>query len=123
MTATDELRARLNELGVEWWDIETNDKSQTLTVCIVDDVRCKYRKVGRGFIVSTCTEGSVTLEQAITATVGRDMCHDTEDYVCPQCGTVMDYITRGDDDEKVIPMDDYVIPLHYCPSCGRKVVD
>jgi hypothetical protein len=109
MTATDELRARLNELGVEWWDIETNDKSQTLTVCIVDDVRCKYRKVGRGFIVSTCTEGSVTLEQAITATVGRDMCHDTgEDpmrFVCSECGGV---------EGETLP--------HYCPSCGRKVV-
>lgn len=68
-------------------------------------------------------DAAISPEDAVAVTVGREVCHDTEDYVCPQCGTVMDYITRGDDDEKVIPMDDYVIPLHYCPNCGRKVFE
>ena len=63
-----------------------------------------------------------TIENLRNRLTEYGMRYDTDDYVCPQCGTVMDYVTRGDDDEKVIPMDDYVIPLHYCPSCGRRVV-
>lgn len=63
-----------------------------------------------------------TIENLRNRLTEYGMRYDTDDYVCPQCGTVMDYVTRGDDDEKVIPMDDYVIPLHYCPHCGRRVV-
>lgn len=70
MTASEELRRMLDELGVEWWPL-----SGDMTECVVDDVRIKYRQVGRGLIVSTCTEGTMKPEQAIAATLGRGECH------------------------------------------------
>lgn len=73
-------------------------------------------------VASQMEEAADTIEDLRARLTENEMCN-TNDYVCPQCGTVMDYVTRGDDDEKVIPMDDYVIPLHYCPNCGRKVVE
>jgi predicted RNA-binding Zn-ribbon protein involved in translation (DUF1610 family) len=76
-----------------------------------------YREISREL-----REAADTIENLRNRLTEYGMC-DTDDYVCPQCGTVMDYVTRGDDDEKVIPMDDYVIPLHYCPRCGRRVVE
>lgn len=74
MTATDEVCRQLDERGVEWWPLG-ND----MTECVVDDVRIKYRQVGRGLIVSTCTEGTVTPEQAIAATLGREVTGETSD--------------------------------------------
>lgn len=118
MTPTDELRARLDELGVEWWDIETNDKSQTLTECIIDDVRCKYRKVGRGFIVSTCTEGSVTPEQAIAATVGAGTCKLLIEKR-PHHGPWIYHFGCGYD--FWLPTDCPMPVLKHCPNCGKRI--
>ena len=109
MTATEELRALLDAKGVEWWPLG-ND----MTECVVDGVRIKYRQVGRGLIVSTCTEGTVTPAQAIAVTLGRGTCRNTEQlplswsFTCSECG--VHSITEGE-------------RFNYCPNCGAEVTD
>ena len=95
-------------------------KLRTMAVHFVFEDGC-YDYYDKRDIAWALCDAADTIENLRNRLTERDTCH-TEDYVCPQCGTVMDYVTRGDDDEKVIPMDDYVIPLHYCPHCGRRVV-
>ena len=69
MGSSDEVRRLLDERGIKWWALESDPNH--LTVCVVDGVRYKFRQQGRGVIVSTCTEGTVTPEQAIAATVSN----------------------------------------------------
>lgn len=45
-------------------------------------------------------------EQAIAATLGRGTCHEAAFCSCSECGAQLDGIYG-----------------HYCPNCGRKVVD
>ncbi len=70
MGSSDEVRRLLDERGIKWWALESDPDH--LTECVVDGVRIKFRQQGRGVIVSTCTEGTVTPEQAIAATVGAE---------------------------------------------------
>ena len=110
MTATEELRALLDAKGVEWWPLG-ND----MTECVVDGVRIKYRQVGRGLIVSTCTEGTVTPAQAVEATLGRGTCHNASEYpraffCCSECGCAHKR-NRA-----------YVDMPRFCPNCGAEVV-
>jgi hypothetical protein len=65
-SSTELLRRLLDERGVKWWPLGSD-----MTECVVDGVRIKYRQVGRGLIVSACTEGTVKPEQAIAATLGN----------------------------------------------------
>lgn len=115
MTATEELRALLDAKGAEWWPLGSD-----MTECVVDDMRIKYRQVGRGLIVSTCTEGTVTPAQAVEATLGRGTCQveTTENWLpaeryhrCKECGAFFAVLDASHD-----------IPPRYCPNCGRKVV-
>lgn len=106
MTATDELRALLDERGVEWegtpgvtfWgncsalDIATNEKEKVhLHLC--------------------CTP-----EQAIAATLGRGECNDVwgDDpfaaFRCSECGAR--HNVRSASDKHVI---------RFCYNCGRRV--
>ena len=115
MTATEELRALLDAKGVEWWPLG-ND----MTECVVDGVRIKYRQVGRGLIVSTCTEGTVTPAQAVEATLGRGTCRMesmhgyTDPYVATRYVVELSCHTLDDWPESELPI--------YCPWCGAKVV-
>ena len=110
MTATERLRALLDERGVEWW--EGWDKDLTLFDG-ADGIRwiADYM-LGELFLRSVL---SITPEQAIAATLGRGECTDTGRYcfTCSECGWAANE------------------PHHalggfwptYCPNCGRKVVD
>lgn len=111
-SATERLRALLDERGVEWepsvWD------PQHETFYSVEN--------GVGFIVtefpeiqrmSLACDMRITPEQAIDATLGRGTCHDVGRYafVCSECGWASDE------------------PHHalggfwprYCANCGKKV--
>jgi DNA-directed RNA polymerase subunit RPC12/RpoP len=121
LTATERLRRMLDERGVEWWPLGSD-----MTECVVNGVRIKYRQVGRGLIVSTCIEGTVTPEQAIAATLGAGTCHDEgdpSDFCCSECGMRM--FTEANDTYTMIAADERTIIKrpNYCPNCGRKVVD
>lgn len=111
MTATDRLRALLDERGMEY---ETDDHmgfSETRWGCA-----CAFQLApGAGLVMA------VSPEQAVEATLGREDCklpetridHGSIEYNgvtewrrCSACGAeVLAY------------------PAHYCPSCGRKVVE
>lgn len=126
MTAKDELRTMLDERGVEWrkWDyfgidIGTIFSASGIEWIVIWDPKANNLSIANYKI-------NHTAEQIIAATLGADECaieHNTDgSYKCPKCGCVVDYDVRGDD-ERIITMDDYVIPFNHCPNCGKKVVD
>ena len=116
MTATDELRRLLDERGVEHYDGWSGEIRYT-----------KWQgNYGMWFLThdSFGTDGKLlyiqgidmTPAQAVEATLGRGTCRrvlyePTGVLVCSECGAG-------------IPkqLDKYCY-LHYCPNCGRKVVD
>ena len=115
MTATYELRRLLDERGVEW---RVGDYPTTCTVWESDGI------VWHGLWRDGCIEliaWQVTPAQAIDATLGRGTCHAvfevdamSEDerigeFVCSEC-----WETFGDVRDQL---------PHYCPNCGRKVVE
>ena len=116
MTATERLRALLDERGVEWGNVR-NDGSESdfLTEWQFDGIEghaiATEWAVGRD--LSVCIGHPMTPEQAVEATLGRGTCHVRNDEdtcwydVCSACGFVWP--------------DDYSV--NYCPNCGRKVVE
>ena len=117
-SATDELRRLLDERGVEWRPIAWNPKKETFY----------YTSDGVGFCadeyvdgVKIYTDAIIAPEQAVAATLGRGTCHAvfevdamSEDerigeFVCSECGE-----TFGDVRDQL---------PHYCPACGKRVVE
>lgn len=124
MTATDILRAMLDERGVEWWpmhDIENGYYDDRDTEFVIDGKKYTAHEWG-----AKLTVYGVTPAQAIAVTLGANEYAIERNvdgsYECPICGCVVDYDVRGDD-ERIITMDDYVIPFNFCPNCGANVVD
>lgn len=118
MTATDRLRALLDERGVEW-----KDSGEGLTIIPAQD------GVLQAWTVNTWPSGKnmgdclwvqnripLTPEQAVEVTLGRGECHMTSgsfnefDY-CSECGGLL------------ARWIDYRATTGYCPNCGRKVVE
>ena len=128
MTATDELRAMLDERGVEWWKGEDKATENTITY---------FREEGSNFVWTAieAPEGNLWLyaanlkrstpAQAIEATLGRGTCRiDTEEspflniqrwHICGECGTGFSlwyYSESGDECEET---------PNFCPRCGSQV--
>jgi len=122
MTATDELRAMLDERGVPYVSAFTTGGYQHTSWRDGDYREVSAVDFGEGKLMF---HGNVTPAQAIAATLGADeyaIEHNVDgSYECPKCGCVVDYDVRGDD-ERIITMDDYVIPFNFCPKCGAEVV-
>ena len=123
MTATDELRRLLDERGVEWrrtphYSSESQDNE---TVFEGNGIEWYANDHLNGRLGLRAVRYEVTPEQAIAATLGRGTCHAvfevdamSEDerigeFVCSECGE-----TFGDGRDQL---------PHYCPNCGRKVVE
>lgn len=117
MTATDELRALLDERGVEWYNIR-NDGSESdyLTEWQFEDNQGKATAiewaVGSGLTVDIYRD-HLTPSQAIDATLGRGTCtmaHEDGNntwWSCNECDADVYLPTR---------------PI-FCWNCGREVVD
>ena len=115
MTATERLRAMLDERGVEYGGGDT----------------VVYFEDGRGYKVSAydaprrygdcilCVCHTATPQQAIAATLGAGTCRmiydeeasgdelwPTEEYYCSECGKHV-----------------YTGKPNFCPNCGRRCVD
>lgn len=137
MTAKDELRAMsgyphtlrpelhkaLEDAGIDYW------VAQGLTFWNCEDGRecvAYGYQTNDGPKLAMKIVGFTSPAQVIAATLGADeyaIEHNVDgSYKCPKCGCVVDYDVRGDD-ERVITMDDYVIPFNFCPKCGAEVVD
>lgn len=120
MTATEELRALLEELGVRWTD---HGCENSLWWKGFDGVRwhAENRHCVDGWCVKV--EAVITPAQAVEATFGRGECkmqlrddirgHAYQDtYECSECGEQVTRETYMGESE----------PPHYCHGCGRKVV-
>ena len=113
-SATKRLRALLDERGVEW---DYGIGGAYTTEFSANGVMLNFRDWGDGVICSTI----LTPEQAVAATLGPGTCHAvfevdamSEDdrvgeFVCSECGETFGV---GRDQ----------LP-HYCPACGKKVVE
>lgn len=125
MTATDELRRRLDERGIEWWSkprlvvggVEKGtefDAADGSWVCAIEALD------------GTICVSHLTPEQAVTVTLGAGTCKDEGDpgdFCCSECGMRM--FTDTNDTYMMIASDERTIIKHpnFCPNCGRKVVD
>lgn len=119
-SATDRLRALLDERGVEWWQ-SANTLGCVFTRWqspLFGDEVCAMENGEEGLVVF---DHYLTPEQAVDATLGRGTCHAvfevdamSEDerigeFVCSECGE-----TFGDVRDQL---------PHYCPACGKRVVE
>lgn len=114
MNATDELRALLDERGVEWTD---GGYPSTATGWCANGV------VWHGLLRDGTIElvAMLTPEQTIAATLGSGECR--MDYLCDGYLYFKSYWCRECDERfayRLIGHDD-ALPK-YCPNCGRKVV-
>lgn len=128
MTATDELRALLDERGVEYYKHEDGEPLRELKKAA--DPATSWR-IGGASVCAVPIEDSeffdlwidhCTPSQAIAATLGRGTCRMLVDNhhrvdkvttswgcVCSACGGFHEF-THGEG-------------WAYCPSCGREVVE
>ena len=112
-SATDELRRLLDERGVEYRVSATG-----YSIDIGPNMTAYANRTDTTLDVSL---RGFTPEQAVEATLGRGACHavfevdaTSEDervgeYVCSECGE-----TFGDGRDQL---------PHYCPACGKQVVE
>jgi hypothetical protein len=107
MTATERIRALLDERGVEWMPSVWSAKDETFYK--VGDVGYLATELSSGKM-KVCIEGYPTPEQAISATLGAGTCKLTMNGTngCFGCSECL---------ENIPPL------ANYCPNCGRKVVD
>lgn len=116
MTATDELRALLDERGVKW---------------TYDSGTYRWRSGRHPFPFAawafndellTVSAVKVTPAQAVDATLGRVTCRIEAHYgewYCTGCGVMVGTC----DPTSELCIDGNAIELwNYCPSCGREVV-
>ena len=115
-SATERLRALLDERGVEWrrtphYSSESQDNE---TVFAGDGIEWYANDHLNGRLGLRALRYEVTPEQAVAATLGRGKCRITDNgpwgypYVCSACGASFDPdVNNGE--------------FNYCPNCGRKV--
>lgn len=131
MTATERLRALLDERGVEWGNIRRDgSESNYLTEWQYDGTSSRAIAtewaVGSGLSIEIHHYG-LTPEQAVEATLGRgtckDVCNSVSEFTCSACGFNCDltsWISLFDGDEGRHRHYHHGTP-NYCPNCGRKV--
>lgn len=117
MTATDELRALLDEHGVKW------EKGASLTSMYTYWTDCNghdVTAVGTNNVMFM--SHFVTPSQAIDATLRREECEDigTDRFVCSKCGCTLD-IEDAASCEPTMWVDGVAACPRFCPNCGRKV--
>ena len=133
MTATEELRRLLDERGVEY-EMDDTQVDGNGTMYRVTYVKEGY---GRTWVYEEPPECGLLVsydhdlgaEDAIAATLGagtcKDVCSGTSEFTCSACGFNCDltsWISLFDGDDGRHRHHHYGTP-HYCPNCGRRVVD
>ena len=110
MTATDTIRAMLDERGVEWWaeDDPEEPAYYFVTKWFANGCEQAYEEIP-AIRSRSLNAYCVTPEQAIEATLGRGECRNTGNYIsafeCDTCGGVYEMYREPS----------------FCPSCGRVV--
>lgn len=123
MTPTDELRAMLDERGVDWWaeDDPEEPAYYFITKWFANGCEQTYKEIPA--IRSKALKAyCVTPEQAIAATLGAGTCHIVErngDLYCDACGEMVGTF----DTESELFIDGNAVELwEFCPRCRRRVV-
>lgn len=111
MNATETLRQLLNERGVKWHGVADSTYWGEVLLTKRDGsdpvYKFKANKIANKLSVHLL---QVTPEQAIAATLGKEICRNTQtdfDFMCSECGKCVD--------------NGRVLGFNYCPSCGRKI--
>lgn len=117
-TATDRLRELLDERGVEW---KAHGYENHTWWSNNENVgwHAENRPCVRGLYVKV--EAVLTPEQAIAATLGSGMCTLPEtrvDHGSIEYNGVTEWRKCSACGEEIL-----AYPAHFCPNCGRKVVD
>lgn len=122
MTATDELRRLLDDRGVEWEAFDDFEQTTQWSTCNGAFVYWARELDGKLLVETTAPtkcSASCTPEQAVKVTVGRGTCKNTApsylDFLCSECG----FVNYRNDENFMDGGNDW----HYCPNCGRKVMD
>lgn len=109
-SATDDLRRLLDERGVEWigTDFTKPTKGHPTSTSLDEELHdAVFIEYHDGNVLRLF---DLTPEQAVEATLGRGTCHDVaiegEWFECSECGCVRQ-----------------LLHPHYCPNCGRKVIE
>ena len=130
-SATDRLRALLDERGVEWWQ-SANTLGCVFTRWqspLFGDEVCAMENGKEGLVL---LDHFMTPEQAIDATLGRGTCqvdvlntgdcagYECSEYImhCNACGHEFGHVLYNEDGD--VWMSE---PPNYCPNCGKRVVE
>jgi hypothetical protein len=119
-TATERLRALLDERGVEWdADDEAMDDGSLSQVTYWYCNGIEWSADGRDEYLAFDAVQLLTPEQAIAATLGAGTCElvnaaedlgdGTSSCMCDKCGYTA--------------LDDWWDEFNFCPNCGRRVVN
>ena len=118
MTATERLRALLDERGVEY----RNDNG-IFTWYVNGVMYNAWAFDNERLTMSVC---HLTPERAVEATLGRGTCGNVSDFpkyefVCSECGGRLDILDEFDN--PTVQHNDGSFGPRFCPSCGREVVE
>lgn len=125
MSATERLRELLDERGIEWWS------KPRLVVGGVEKGTEFDAADGRWVCAIEALDGTIcvshlTPEQAVTVTLGAGTCHDKcsrfNAWVCSECGATV-LLMFDDYDEPSYSVDGVADVPHFCPNCGRRVIE
>lgn len=115
-SATETIRAMLDERGVEWTEPNNKARSHT-TYWTAGALRCIAVEFTDGMVSIASSSDDLTPEQAIEATLGRGECRNAApsylDFLCSECGFVhyhSDTNDTGDGND-----------WNFCPNCGKAV--
>lgn len=111
MTATEQLRAMLDERGVEYTTVDGEHVKETCWP-YMGELMAAFAEFDNGTTRFACDTWCFTPQQAIAATLGAGTCKRVMDsldpftqWVCNQCGHPLDASDK------------------FCSGCGKKVVD
>ena len=127
MTATDELRRMMDERGVEWTVPDEVWNQDSITYWQVGSIKLVAFESENGTLWLNCNSVTdLTPEQAIAATLGAGTCHDKcsrfNAWVCSECGATV-LLMFDDYDEPSYSVDGVADVPHFCPNCGRRVIE
>lgn len=137
MSATERIRAMLDERGVEWTVPDESWNQDSITYWKVGSIKWVAFESENDTLWLNCNSVTdLTPEQAIAATLGvtdarptqaesSGTCHDEgdpSDFCCSECGVRM--FTNTSDTYTMIASDGRTIIKrpNYCPNCGRRCV-
>ena len=120
-SATERIRAMLDERGVEWTEPNNKARSHT-TYWTAGVLRCGAVEFIDGMVSIASTSDDITPEQAVEATLGRGECEVVSKLLIEGEYVPAEYYEFEMECGEGFKWDESE-PPRYCPNCGRKVAD